>query len=149
MSPSAFTPFPLLRCSRLLFPVRHALCAQDVEAALHEALEKWPPCGLRKIVFEGKMYGRNEIVAMWIERKTGEKRTRKQISSHIQVRLLSGQNFPPTSASSRSASSYLECSRSHFVRIDTHTHTHTHTNTHTHTPTHTHTHTYTHTHTRV
>ncbi|PKI84121.1 hypothetical protein MVES1_002265 [Malassezia vespertilionis] len=57
----------------------------DVEVAFWEALRLIPKLGRRKVLVHGKPCGRNELIADYIERKTNKSRSRKQVSSHIQV----------------------------------------------------------------
>ncbi|KAG5517889.1 hypothetical protein PMAC_000344 [Pneumocystis sp. 'macacae'] len=58
----------------------------DVEEAFMDvAIAHIPKLGRRKIVVGSKPCGRNELIADYIYRRTGKIRTRKQVSSHIQV----------------------------------------------------------------
>ncbi|KAK5130194.1 hypothetical protein LTR08_002403 [Meristemomyces frigidus] len=56
-----------------------------LEEAFFRALVKYPPMGRRKMLHKEKQRGRNELIADHIQELTGEARTRKQVSSHIQV----------------------------------------------------------------
>ncbi|CAO3663650.1 unnamed protein product [Rhizopus stolonifer] len=67
---------------------------QDVESAFIEALETIPKLGRRKILVNGKPCGRNELISDFIFRKTQKIRTRKQVSSHIQVLKNTRKNDP-------------------------------------------------------
>lgn len=59
--------------------------SKDVQNAFEEVLAIVPKNGLNKIKIGGKSCGRNELISDYILAKTGKFRTRKQVSSHIQV----------------------------------------------------------------
>jgi transcriptional enhancer factor len=63
-------------------------------AKLILALVRWPPMGRRKHMLDGQLRGRNELVADAIEKETSIPRTRKQVSSHIQVLKNKCQDVP-------------------------------------------------------
>ncbi|KAK9324964.1 TEA/ATTS domain family-domain-containing protein [Lipomyces orientalis] len=63
----------------------NSIWSPDVEEAFMEAIGKIPKVGRRKITVNGRPCGRNELISDFILRKTGKVRTRKQVSSHIQV----------------------------------------------------------------
>ncbi|KAF9958989.1 hypothetical protein BGZ65_000956 [Modicella reniformis] len=64
---------------------REEVWPTDVEKVFYEALEVIPKLGRRKVLVDGKPCGRNELVADYIFKRTNKIRTRKQVSSHIQV----------------------------------------------------------------
>ncbi|KAK6459228.1 TEA/ATTS transcription factor [Scheffersomyces xylosifermentans] len=67
--------------------------SEDVEQAFEEVLSIIPKNGLNKIKISGRSCGRNELISDYIYTKTGKFRTRKQVSSHIQVIKNLGQKL--------------------------------------------------------
>lgn len=65
--------------------------SDDVSEAFEEILAIIPKNGLNKIKISGRSCGRNELISDYILTKTGKHRSRKQVSSHIQVIKNLGQ----------------------------------------------------------
>lgn len=63
----------------------HDKWPQNVERAFTAALKLIVKSGTSKTKIRNKNYGRNELISLYIRYHTGEIRTKKQISSHIQV----------------------------------------------------------------
>ncbi|CDO92582.1 unnamed protein product [Kluyveromyces dobzhanskii CBS 2104] len=59
--------------------------AANVETAFINALQLVMKNGTAKIKLKENNFGRNELISIYIKHKTGEERSKKQISSHIQV----------------------------------------------------------------
>ncbi|KAJ5364559.1 uncharacterized protein N7496_010272 [Penicillium cataractarum] len=59
--------------------------SDELEDAFQQALGAHPPMGRKKLTENGKSYGRNELIAEYIYRQTGQRRTRKQVSAHLQL----------------------------------------------------------------
>ncbi|KAK4058671.1 hypothetical protein OIO90_000115 [Microbotryomycetes sp. JL221] len=66
----------------------------NVEEAFQTAITLVPRLGRKKVMVRGKSLGRNELIAEYVFRKTGEVRSRKQVSSHIQVLKNINRNDP-------------------------------------------------------
>ncbi|SMN20348.1 similar to Saccharomyces cerevisiae YBR083W TEC1 Transcription factor required for full Ty1 expression [Maudiozyma saulgeensis] len=67
------------------FMYGHDKWPHKVERAFTTALRLIMKSGTSKIKIRNKNYGRNELISLYIRYETGEVRTKKQISSHIQV----------------------------------------------------------------
>lgn len=74
----------------------HDKWPQNVERAFTAALKLIVKSGTSKTKMRNKNYGRNELISLYIRYHTGEIRTKKQISSHIQVLKKSILSKKPT-----------------------------------------------------
>lgn len=67
---------------------------EDVFLTTVRALMNIPCYGRKKKSQNNRPHGRNELIALWIKKATGVERSRKQISSHIQVLKTKMKGIP-------------------------------------------------------
>ncbi|KAJ7440679.1 TEA/ATTS domain family-domain-containing protein, partial [Mycena latifolia] len=62
-----------------------AVWSVNLEAALLEGLEQYTPTVCKDTIFLRRFPGRNQFISDYIYRKTGQRRTTKQVASRLQV----------------------------------------------------------------
>ncbi|KAJ7454086.1 TEA/ATTS domain family-domain-containing protein [Mycena latifolia] len=73
-----------------------AVWSVNLEVALLEGLEQYTPTMCRDMVFLRRFPGRNQFISEYIWRKTGQRRTTKQIASRLQVLRESSKDHERT-----------------------------------------------------
>ncbi|KAJ7454090.1 hypothetical protein FB451DRAFT_1144480 [Mycena latifolia] len=74
----------------------------NLEAALLEGLEQYTPTVCNDTVFLGRFPRRNQFISEYIWRKTGQRRTTKQIASRLRQLRESSHNHERTDTSRKS-----------------------------------------------
>lgn len=78
--------------ARIAKLIEEDIWSEDVQSAFEEALALAPKQGNYKVRLDAKPIGRNGLISSYILHKTGKFRSRKQVSSHIQVVKNLGKN---------------------------------------------------------
>ncbi|KAL8899707.1 MAG: hypothetical protein Q9192_001443 [Flavoplaca navasiana] len=93
----------------------------ELENAFQLAIRIVPPVGRKKEQRRGKLCGRNERISHLIKRWTGKERTRKQISSHIQVLrafMFNNEQWLQHVTANKTSSVGMSAPQSHLRNLD-------------------------------